>query len=38
MSDDVIWATKLVVFSILIVLGVVGLYLRLREVKTEKKS
>lgn len=38
MSDDTVYAIKIVVFSLLILLGVVGLVLRLREVKAEKEK
>lgn len=38
MSDDTIYAVKLVVFSILIALGIVGFVLRLKESKAEKEK
>jgi preprotein translocase subunit Sss1 len=37
-NDDTIYAIKLVGFSILILLGLVGFILRLREVKAEKEK
>jgi hypothetical protein len=37
-SDDTIYAIKLVAFSIVIVIGIVGLIVRLREVKKEKNQ
>lgn len=38
MSDDTIYAVKLVVFSILIGLGIIGVILRVRESQAEKKN
>lgn len=38
MSDDTVYALKLVVFTILIVLGVVGFVVRLREVRASKSK
>lgn len=38
MSEDTIYAIKLVVFSILILTGIVGFIVRLREVKAEKEK
>ncbi len=38
MDDDTIYAIKLVVFAILIVLGIVGFILRLKETRAEKEK
>lgn len=38
MDTDTIYAAKLVVFSILVGLGIIGVILRVREVRAEKKK
>lgn len=38
MSDDTVYAVKLVVFGILIIVGVIGFVVRMREVKAAKEK